>query len=112
MNDFGFKCLSEVSSMVDDGVFQDFGNSGFASNLGDGVDGGCACAIGELTECRTAQGACEMRECARESVLERVCAPRPRTPISWPYRVRMKLCPGRWLNPQSSVGTSQGWGTK
>jgi len=25
-----------------DGVFQDFGNSGFASDLGDGVDSGCA----------------------------------------------------------------------
>merc|ERR1719319_2055974 len=31
--------------MVQDGVFQDFGNSGFASNLGDGVDGGCACDL-------------------------------------------------------------------
>ena len=45
--DFGVKCLSEVSSMVQDGVFQDFGNSGFASNLGDGVDGGCACDLGD-----------------------------------------------------------------
>ena len=33
--------------MVQDGVFQDFGNSGFASNLGDGVDGGCACDLGD-----------------------------------------------------------------
>merc|ERR1719362_1317060 len=47
LNDFGVKCLSEVSSMVQDGVFQDFGNSGFASNLGDGVDGGCACDLGD-----------------------------------------------------------------
>ena len=30
-----------------DGVFQDFGNSGFASDLGDGVDGGCAGDLGD-----------------------------------------------------------------
>ena len=47
--DFGVKCLSVVSSVVSgvDGVFQDFGNSGFASNLGDGVDGGCAGDLGD-----------------------------------------------------------------
>ena len=48
--DFGVKCLSVVSSVVDtgvDGVFQDFGNSGFASDLGDGVDGGCADNLGD-----------------------------------------------------------------
>ena len=50
MNDFGFKCLSavSVSSMVgEDGVFDDFGNSGFTSDLGDGVDGGCADNLGD-----------------------------------------------------------------
>jgi hypothetical protein len=46
--DFGVKCLSEVSSVVGvDGVFQDFGNSSFASDLGDGVDGGCAGDLGD-----------------------------------------------------------------
>ena len=30
-----------------DGVFQDFGNSGFASDLGDGVDSGCAGDLGD-----------------------------------------------------------------
>merc|ERR1719203_267015 len=33
--------------MVQDGVFQDFGNSGFASNLGDGVDGGGTGDLGD-----------------------------------------------------------------
>ena len=33
--------------MVQDGVFQDFGNSGFASDLGDGVDSGCAGDLGD-----------------------------------------------------------------
>merc|ERR1719464_194841 len=37
----------QVSSMVQDGVFQNFGNSGFASNLGDGVDGGGTGDLGD-----------------------------------------------------------------
>ena len=46
--DFGVKCLSEVSSVVGvDGVFDDFGNSGFASDLGDGVDSRCAGHLGD-----------------------------------------------------------------
>ena len=31
----------------DNGVLDDFGNSGFASDLGDGVDGGCADNLGD-----------------------------------------------------------------
>ena len=31
-----------------------------------------------------------------------------KSPATGPYRVRMKKCPGRWLNPQSSAGTIQG----
>jgi len=31
----------------EDGVFDNFGNSGFTSDLGDGVDGGCADNLGD-----------------------------------------------------------------